>query len=151
MRSFYPPEATRTDTYSEKLEQAVTDYTAAVTLKNELLPISSRQIAEVHYKLCIVYDMTAGRLAHAIEHAQKAEASVRARLNEITTCLQSAAIDNVDPKGKGKAVQPRFISDVRLEDMSKSQLEAETKELEGLLEDVLLKVRMALGGSDQIS
>lgn len=132
---------------AEKLDQAVSDYTAAVALKTELLPLSSRQIAEGHYKLCIVYDMTAGRLAHAIDHARRAEASVQARLNEITTRLKDASIKDErepdakpDAKGKGKAVSAGIASDIRVEDMTRMQLESEIKELQGLLEEVSLKV-----------
>ena len=61
-----------------------------MSLKTELLPLTSRQVAEGHYKSCIVYNLTPGHLTHTIEHAQKAEASVWARLDEITTQLQSA-------------------------------------------------------------
>ena len=73
-----------------KFEQAVNDYFAAVSLKIELLPLPSHQVAEGRYKLCIVYDLTPGRLAHTIEHAQKSKASVQARLDKITTRLPSA-------------------------------------------------------------
>ena len=131
----------------EKLEQAVSDYNAAVTLKSGLLPLSSRQIAEVHYKLCIVYDMTAGRLAHAIEHAKKAEASVQARLDEITKRLKTVSAvakpqseAEIDTKGKRKAASNGLVSELSLDDMSKVQLESEVKELRELLEDVSLKV-----------
>ena len=138
----------------EKLDQAVSDYTAAVSLKTELLPLSSRQIAEGHYKLCIVYDMTAGCLAHAIEHAEKAEASVKARLDEITTRFMSASRKEetqsevkVDAKGKGKAVSTGHIASdcCRVEDMTRAQLESEIKELRGLLEDLSLKASHVSG------
>ncbi|KAF8523009.1 hypothetical protein JB92DRAFT_2885752 [Gautieria morchelliformis] len=130
---------------TEKLEQAVSDYNAAVTLKSNLLPLSSRQIAEVHYKLCIVYDMTAGRLAHAIEHARKAEASVQARLDEITSRLKTVSTMNsaevkVDLKGKGKATSNRIGAELSLDELSEAQLEVEVKELQQLLEDVSLKI-----------
>lgn len=111
----------------------------------------------MHYKLCIVYDLTSGRLAQAIDHARKAQASVQARLNEITTRLselskpdsdeaktveieapKSAA--KVDLKGKGKAtltdLEPSFKT------LTKSQLEAEVKDLRELLEEVSLKVNV---------
>ncbi|KAF8586365.1 hypothetical protein K439DRAFT_1387288 [Ramaria rubella] len=132
---------------TEKLEQAVSDYTTAVALKTDILPRSSRQIAEVHYKLCIVYDMTAGRLAHAIEHAKRAEASVQARLDEITTHLKTSSIKDrvqleikVDTKGKGKATSSMTGAELSLEEMTKAQLESEVQELKGLLEDVSLKI-----------
>jgi HAT1-interacting factor 1 len=110
--------------------------------------MSSRQIAEVHYKLCIVYDMTAGRLARAIDHAKKAEASVQARMDEVTARLKTASMSTkapqsetkVDIKGKGKATSSRIGSEPSLESMSKAQLDSELKELRELLEDVSLKV-----------
>ncbi|KIJ55652.1 hypothetical protein M422DRAFT_151223 [Sphaerobolus stellatus SS14] len=127
---------------TEKLDQAVSDYSSAAKLKAELLPISSRQIAEVHYKLCIVYDMTPGRLAQAIDHARKAEASVQARLDEVTARLQKPFTkqegeSKPDVKGKGKAT---YVAELSLEDMNKEQLQAELNELQALLEDVSLKI-----------
>lgn len=91
--------------------------------------------------------MTAGRLAHAIDHAKKAEASVRARLDEITAQLKTGSATKgpqpdmkVNVKGKGKATSNNTGSELSIEDMSKTQLESELKELQELLEDVSLKV-----------
>lgn len=123
----------------------MSDYSAAAKLKAELLPVSSRQIAEVHYKLCIVYDMTPGRLSYAIEHARKAEASVQARLDEVTARLQKAGKGGGEPepdsKGKGKG---KYVAEISLDGMTKEQLEGEIKELQELLEDVSLKVGSSL-------
>jgi HAT1-interacting factor 1 len=88
--------------------------------------------------------MTAGRLAHAIDHARKAEASVQARLDEITTRLKVVSTMNtqevnVDLKGKGRATSNRIDAEPSLEELSKAQLEVEVKELQQLLEDVSLK------------
>ena len=49
--------------YVEKFDQAISDYTAGLAIKDDLLPLSSRQIAEAHYKLSIVLDLTSGSLA----------------------------------------------------------------------------------------
>ena len=46
------------------------DYTAGLELKTQLFPLSYRQLAEAHYKLGIALDLTTGRLADAIHHAQ---------------------------------------------------------------------------------
>ncbi|GJJ11114.1 hypothetical protein Clacol_005345 [Clathrus columnatus] len=132
---------------TEKLEQAATDYTSAATLKTQLLPITSRQIAEVHYKLCIVYDMTSGRLAQSIEHARKAQASVQARLDEITARLKellankeekAVESEKVDVKGKGKATLT--VLEPALSTLTMDQLEGEIKDLTELLEEVSLKI-----------
>lgn len=134
---------------TEKFDQAITDYTAGLKLKVELLPQSSRQIAEAHYKLSIVLDLSSGKLASAIEHAEKALESVEARLAELRNGISGQMkVESLpdssasDPKGKGKATAkgPRILGDDAIHKLSKSQMEAEVKELEGLKEDLALKV-----------
>ena len=130
---------------SEKFDQAIKDYSTGLSLKSELLPISSRQIAEAHYKLSIVLDLTSGRLAQAISHAEKALESVESRLAELRNGLsgQVAALPAPakDAKGKGKAVPGlKLAQDEAISNMSKPQIEAEIKELDGLREDLALKV-----------
>jgi HAT1-interacting factor 1 len=131
---------------AEKFDQAITDYSAGLTLKTELLPLSSRQIAEAHYKLSMVLDLTSGRLADAIVHAERALESVETRLAELRDGLngQLNTTMRLDPKkdtkGKGKATGGRLVRDDIVQDMTKSQIEAEIKELEGLREDLALKV-----------
>lgn len=109
-----------------------------------LLPNSSRQIAEAHYKLSMVLDLTSGRLADAIIHAQDALQSVQSRLDELQSGLvgQLHPVDNGsnDAKGKGKQAGGRLVRDDLVQSMSKVQIEAEIKELEGLKEDLALKV-----------
>ncbi|KAI0046489.1 hypothetical protein FA95DRAFT_1542504 [Auriscalpium vulgare] len=128
---------------TEKFEQAITDYSASLKLKADLLPLSSRQIAEVHYKLSMVLDLTSGRLGDAIMHAQRALESVEARLAELQAgldgSLQPVEAAKPDVKGKGRA-RPRLVTDDLVQNMSKSQIEAEVKELKGLKEDLALKV-----------
>lgn len=133
----------------EKFDQAITDYTAGAALKSELLPLSSRQVAEAHYKLSIVLDLTSGRLAQAIEHAGAALDSVEARLAELRTGLSgqlppAPEPPKTDAKGKGKAIGTKLARDELVQNMSKAQIEAEIKELEGLREDLALKVRSRL-------
>ena len=124
---------------------AIPDYESAVRLKSELLPFSSRQIAEAHYKLSIVLDLTPGRLAQAIEHAEKALESVESRLAELRNGLSGQLPPLPEPakqdsKGKGKATAPILAQDELVHNMSKAQIEAEIKELEELKEDLGLKV-----------
>ncbi|CDO68408.1 hypothetical protein BN946_scf184815.g55 [Trametes cinnabarina] len=131
---------------TEKFDQAITDYSAGLTLKTELLPLSSRQIAEAHYKLSIVLDLTSGRLGDAITHAERALDSVEARLAELRDALSGQGLVHSQPeakadvKGKGKATGPRLLGDDAVSKMTKGQMEAEERELQGLREDLALKV-----------
>ncbi len=132
---------------AEKFEQAISDYTAGLALKTDLLPLSSRQIAEAHYKLSIVLDLTSGRLGDSITHAERALDSVEARLAELRDALSGQGLVKPevkeDPKGKcnGKATGSLSLADDAIEKMTKGQMEAEEKELQGLREDLALKVR----------
>lgn len=131
---------------SEKFEQAISDYEAGLELKVELLPQSSRQIAEAHYKLAIVLDLSSGQLSESIAHAEKALESVEARLAELRNGISGqmrveTLPDKSDPKGKGKAPArgPRLLGKDAIQMLTKSQMEAEVKELEGLKEDLAAK------------
>ncbi|OCB86534.1 hypothetical protein A7U60_g6430 [Sanghuangporus baumii] len=135
---------------TEKFDVAIPDYESGLALKSELLPISSRQLAEAHYKLSMVLDLTSGKLSQAIRHAEKALESVETRLAELRIGLSGqlpplpeppqAAASKQDVKGKGKAAPVRVAQEELVQNMSKSQIEAEIKELEGLREDLALKV-----------
>ncbi|KDQ13013.1 hypothetical protein BOTBODRAFT_175889 [Botryobasidium botryosum FD-172 SS1] len=127
---------------TEKFDQAITDFTAAVKLKMELFPIYSRQIAEAHYKLSMTLDLTPGRLSDAIEHAAKALESVQARL----AILRDAAGGNLvvpeassNGKGKGRAVLEDDLMK-EIESMSKEGLQSQIKEFEELETDLNLKL-----------
>ncbi|EIM86597.1 uncharacterized protein STEHIDRAFT_111072 [Stereum hirsutum FP-91666 SS1] len=133
---------------TEKFEQGISDYTSGLALKSSLLPLSSRQLAEAHYKLSMVLDLTSGRLADAILHAQKALESVEARLAELQAGIDGTLVaepepepsEAVDKKGKGKATGMRLKRDDLVQKMSKSQIQAEKKELEELKGDLAAKV-----------
>ncbi|THH14757.1 hypothetical protein EW146_g5614 [Bondarzewia mesenterica] len=129
---------------TEKFDQAITDYSAGLTLKTDLLPLSSRQIAEAHYKLSMVLDLTAGRLGDAIMHAQKALESVEARLTELKAGLDGTLkpVEEVEAgaKGKNKATGARLVRDDMVQNLNRTQIEAEVKELTDLKEDLALKV-----------
>ena len=115
-------------------------------MKTELLPLSSRQLAEAHYKLSIALDLTAGRLADAIHHAQRALESIEARLVELQAGLAGTLpplpepSDNTNGKGKGKGKQVVLAQEELVQNWSKAQIEAEIKELVELKQDLALKV-----------
>ncbi|KAF7983336.1 hypothetical protein HWV62_22293 [Athelia sp. TMB] len=134
---------------TEKFDQAILDYEAGLQLKHSLLPLSSRQIAEAHYKLSMVLDLTSGRLSDAIIHAEKALESVEARLVELRDGLTGklkpesrgqAPAASPNGKGKGKATGGKLVRDDLVQNMTKPQIEGEVKELEELKEDLALKV-----------
>jgi len=129
---------------TEKFDQAITDYEVGLELKMDLLPTSSRQIAEAHYKLSMVLDLTSGRLSDAIIHVQKALESVERRLSELRSGLAGQlpplpTQSDKDTKGKGKS-SGRLVRDDYVQNMSKTQIESEIKELHGLRDDLALKV-----------
>ena len=132
--------------FAEKFDQAITDYEVGLELKIGLLPTSSRHIAEAHYKLSMVLDLTSGRLSDAIIHVQKALESVESRLAELRDGLAGQLpplppqqADNEDTKGKSRS-SSRLVRDDYVQNMSKTQIENEIKELHGLRDDLELKV-----------
>ena len=90
--------------------------------------------------------MSSGRLSDAITHAEAALASVEARLAELRNAVSGQmkveTVQDPDPKGKGKAPArgPRMLGDDAISTMTQAQMTAEIKELEGLKEDLALKV-----------
>ncbi|KAF5355347.1 hypothetical protein D9758_006097 [Tetrapyrgos nigripes] len=126
---------------TEKFDQAITDYEAGLDLKKKFLPLSSRQIAEAHYKLSIVLDMTPGRLSDAITHAEQAHSSIQDRINALKEGQSNPAESNEakpDPKGKGKAAAGPSVNDIK--NLTPAQIESEIKELTELGEDLKLKI-----------
>ena len=97
------------NTFAEKFDQAILDMTSALEIRAQHLPLSSRDIADCHFRLSMAYDMTVGQLEMQIEHVEKALASVRAREEELTAALPNAPETKpveppaADTKGKGKA------------------------------------------------
>ncbi|KAJ7314376.1 hypothetical protein DFH08DRAFT_790832 [Mycena albidolilacea] len=132
---------------TEKFDQAITDYEAGLKLKDSLLPRSSRQIAEAHYKLSMVLDLTSGRLGDAISHAEHALESIECRLELLANpppppaTGSEPAAPEADPNGKGKGkATTRLVQNDVIASMSAAQREAESKELAGLKEDLAIKV-----------
>lgn len=129
---------------SEKFDQAVKDYMVGLNIKEELLPFSSRHIAEAHYRLCLVLDMTPGELSASILHVEKALQSVEARIEELRVGpQQGSAPPPSDPKGKGKGkmVSHSLLKGDSVHDLSPQEIEAELKEMDELRSDLMLKVR----------
>jgi HAT1-interacting factor 1 len=137
----------------EKFDQAILDYKSALDIKVKLLPLENRQIAEAHFRLSLAYDMTSGKLENQIEHAEKALESVKKRLDTLKELLPKApetkpstAESDTKGKGKGKATTvqenplgwtPKVES---LESMTKSEIEAEIKDVTSLSEELQMKV-----------
>ena len=98
----------------------------------------------------MVLDLTSGRLSDAIIHVQKALESVESRLAELRDGLAGQLpplppqkADNDDnTKGKSKS-SGRLVRDDYVQNMSKTQIENEIKELNGLRDDLELKVSWA--------
>jgi HAT1-interacting factor 1 len=99
----------------------------------------------------MVLDLTSGRLSDAIIHAEKALTSVEARAAELRDGLSGqlkpesrgqAPVGNAkgSGKGKGKGVGGKLVRDDLVQNMTKTQIEGELKELEELKEDLALKV-----------
>jgi HAT1-interacting factor 1 len=91
--------------------------------------------------------MTSGRLKEAIVHVEKTLESTQARLEELRAALAgNVPIEGTKPveptkdvKGKGRAVMLNLDKDA-ISNLSKSQIEAEIKEMEELSGDLKLKV-----------
>ena len=125
---------------AEKFECAITDYTTGLELNIQLFPLSSRQLAEAHYKPGITLDLTAGILADAIHHAQCVLESVEAYLYELRAgragtlapLPEPPASASVTDDGKAKAKANRklaLVPDEQVLNWNKTQIEAEIGEL----------------------
>lgn len=92
----------------------------------------------------MVLDLTPGRLSDAIVHAEKALESILERIQELKDGLNGSlppvAERGEDKKGKGKAVPCPSLTRDLVQNMSKNQMENELQELEGVKEDLALKV-----------
>ncbi|KAI6024432.1 hypothetical protein EDC04DRAFT_2900085 [Pisolithus marmoratus] len=106
------------DIPSEKFDQAITDYCAGLALKTELLPISSRQIAEATLQANEVRDGLDGKLAP----------------------LPTPVSKEQDRKGKGRADSIVLVPGELVQNMTRSQMEAELRDLESLRQDLAAKV-----------
>jgi HAT1-interacting factor 1 len=142
-------------TSAEKFDQAILDMTSALDIRAQHLPISSRDIADCHFRLSMAYDMTVGQLEKQVEHVEKALASVRAREDELTGALPNAPESKpvepqaADPKGKGKATTSAEAAedplnwlpkDDKVASMTKGQIESELRDVKAVREDLETKV-----------
>ena len=101
----------------------ITEYRSGIAQKTELFPLSSRQLAEAHFRLSIVFDLTAGRLADAIHHAQRALESIEARLVDLQGGLAGTLPPLPEPSetnGKGKGKQITLAQEELLQNRSKT-------------------------------
>lgn len=129
--------------------------TSALEIRAQHLPLSSRDIADCHFRLSMAYDMTVGQLERQVEHAEKALASVRAREDELAAALPDAPETRpvepsaADPKGKGKVTTSGEAAedplnwlpkDDKVENMTKGQIESELRDVKAVREDLEAKV-----------
>lgn len=127
---------------TEKFDQAITDFNAGLKLKTEILPLHHRQIAEAHYKLGLVLDLTSGRLGDAITHVEKAIESINRRL-ELLQLRSEGDISGSTPedtKGKGKASATTVSPNDPIASLTVDQMKAEIKEFEELKQELQNKV-----------
>jgi HAT1-interacting factor 1 len=140
---------------AEKFDQAILDMTSALEIRAQHLPLSSRDIADCHFRLSMAYDMTVGQLEKQIEHVEKALASVKAREEELASALPNAPetkhveLPAADPKGKGKATVSGEAAedplnwlpkDDNVAKMTKGQIESDLRDVRAVREDLEVKV-----------
>ncbi|RSH93809.1 hypothetical protein EHS25_006457 [Saitozyma podzolica] len=104
---------------TENFPQAVQDYSSALSIKQALLPPSSRALASVHYQLATVLEFTPNRRSDALSHVEKALEGFKARLSELSGDVTAG--DEVS----------------KLSDKDK---EAEKKDVQALLGDLEVKI-----------
>ena len=128
--------------FLEKFDQAISDYTTGLKLKNDILPLHHRQIAEAYYKLGLVLDLTSGRLGDAIIHVQKAVESIDRRLELLRLRSEGDMPDAPpeDAKGKGKVPASALAKNDPIASLTVDQMKAEIKEFEGLKKELENKV-----------
>jgi HAT1-interacting factor 1 len=105
--------------FPENFPQAVQDYSSALSIKQALLPPSSRALASVHYQLATVLEFTPNRRSDALSHVEKALEGFKARLSELSGDVTAG--DEVS----------------KLSDKDK---EAEKKDVQALLGDLEVKI-----------
>lgn len=87
--------------------------------------------------------MTPGKLSDAIAEVEKALTSVDARLSELHLGLnqnEETKPPAAGSKGKGKMAESPLLKGDLVQNMSKSDIEAEIKEMEELRNDLTMKV-----------
>ncbi|KLT40065.1 hypothetical protein CC85DRAFT_278350 [Cutaneotrichosporon oleaginosum] len=72
---------------TEKFDQAVLDYRAALEIKTALLPPSSRALASAHYQLSTALELTSAGRPAALEHVQAALDGFKARAEEVRRAI----------------------------------------------------------------
>jgi len=142
-------------TSAEKFDQAILDTTSALEIRAQHLPLSSRDIADCHFRLSMAYDMTVGQLEKQVEHVEKALASVRAREEDLTAALPNAPESKpedppaADPKGKGKTTTSGeavddplnwLPKDDKVANLTKGQIESELRDVKAVRGDLEAKV-----------
>lgn len=99
------------------------DYTAALKIKKELLPPSSRALASAHYQLSSALELTPNGRPEALEHVQAALDGFKARADELKRAIAGDKVDSDD-----------------VAKMSDKDREAELKDVGELIGDLEVKI-----------
>lgn len=134
----------------ENFTQAVEDFQSALDLKSPILPFSSRHISEAHLKLAMALEFApsvADHRARALSHVERSKASLVERRAELESGQSAfSVLSEGDDKGKAKATEGVVLDqDVvkdRVEKLSAKEREDEVREIDEMMEDLDVKVRL---------
>jgi HAT1-interacting factor 1 len=116
---------------TEKFDQALPDFRAAIDIKQTILEPDNRELAELHYKLALALEYSKQHLA--VEETEKAVKVLRKRL-EVLQDKQLA--ESGDKKGKGKSTE----KDVDQDANQNTEIQKEIKEIQELIPDMEVKI-----------
>ncbi|KAM3588907.1 hypothetical protein VKS41_001336 [Umbelopsis sp. WA50703] len=118
---------------TEKFDQALPDFRAAIDIKQTILEPDNRELAELHYKLALALEYSTSEQHLAVEETEKAVKVLRKRL-EVLQDKQLA--ESGDKKGKGKSTE----KDVDQDANQNTEIQKEIKEIQELIPDMEVKI-----------
>ncbi|KAJ2960736.1 hypothetical protein NQZ79_g3963 [Umbelopsis isabellina] len=118
---------------TEKFDQALPDFRAAIDIKQTILEPDNRELAELHYKLALALEYSTSEQHLAVEETEKAVKVLRKRL-EVLQDKQLA--ESGDKKGKGKSTESEASKDAN----QNTDIQKEIKEIQELIPDMEVKI-----------